>query len=83
MPEMNPMMIIQMLKNGGSPQQIVLSMLNAQVQNNPMLANLVNLAKNNKTTEIEQIARNLFKERGMDFDKEYNNFRNQVGLVRK
>ena len=52
----NPLYLIQMIKNGGNPQQLVLEMLGAQAQNNPMLANLIDLAKQNKTTEMEKIA---------------------------
>ena len=75
---MNPMYLIQMMKNGGNPQQLVLEMLGAQAQNNPVLANLIDLAKRNKTQEMEKIARNLFAEKGMDYDKEFNNFKQIV-----
>ena len=67
-----------MIKNGGNPQQLVLEMLGAQAQNNPMLANLIDLAKQNKTTEMEKIARNLFAEKGLDYDTEFNNFKQIV-----
>ena len=42
--------------------------------NNPMIANLVNLSKNGDKEQVEQIARNMCKERGIDFDKEFNAF---------
>ena len=74
----NPLYLIQMIKNGGNPQQLVLEMLGAQAQNNPMLANLIDLAKQNKTTEMEKIARNLFAEKGLDYDTEFNNFKQIV-----
>ena len=48
--------------------------------NNPIFSNLLALAKNNKGEEIENIARNLCKERGVDFDKEFNSFRQNLGL---
>lgn len=76
----NMMQIISLMKSGGNPQQMVLSMLEQQTENNPFAANLLQLAKGNKSGEIEQIARNLAKERGIDFDTEFNNFKKTLGL---
>lgn len=76
----NMMQIISLMKNGGNPQQMVLSMLEQQTENNPFAANLLHLAKGNKSGEIEQIARNLAKEKGIDFDTEFNNFKKTLGL---
>lgn len=80
MMQVNPMQLIQMIKSGKNPQQLMLSILEQRSQNNPMYQNLMMLAKNNRTSDIEQIARNLAKERGIDFDKEFNAFRRQFGL---
>jgi hypothetical protein len=38
------------------------------------------LAKNNRTKDIEQIARNMAKEKGIDFDKEFTAFKQRFGL---
>ena len=76
----NMMQIISLMKNGGNPQQMVLSILEQQTENNPFAANLLQLAKGNKSGEIEQIARNLAKEKGIDFDTEFNNFKKTLGL---
>lgn len=76
----NMMQIISLMKNGGNPQQMVLRMLEQQTENNPFAANLLQLAKGNKSGEIEQIARNLAKEKGIDFDTEFNNFKKTLGL---
>jgi hypothetical protein len=78
---MNGMMqLMQLLKGGGNPQMLAMNMLQSQSQNNPIANNLLNLAKNNQTTEIEQIARNVLKEQGRDFDKEFNDFKQMFGL---
>ena len=77
---MNPMQIMQLIQKGGNPQQFVMKLLETQSQNNPMAANLLNLAKQNKTSDIEQIARNMLKEQGKDYDKEFANFRRMFGL---
>ena len=76
---MNPFQMIQMLK-GGNPQSFVFQMLEQNAQNNPFFANILQLAKSNKTNEIEQIAINMCKEKGIDFNKEFNSFKNNLGL---
>ena len=76
---MNPMQIIQLIKQGQNPQQLVLMMLQQQAST-PLGANLLSLAQQGKTAEIEKIARNLCKEKGVDFDQEFNNFRKNIGL---
>lgn len=70
--------IIQMLQNGQNPQQVVMSIL--QKQQNPMAANLVSLAQQGKTKEIEQIARNIMASQGKNFDTEFQAFKSQLGL---
>lgn len=77
---MNPMEIIQMIRNGQNPQQITMSILESRLGNTPMGANLLALAKENKSAEIEQIVRNLMSQRGVDFDKEFTNFKKTLGL---
>ena len=77
---MNPMELIQMIRNGQNPQQLTLYMLENQMGNNPFGANLLDLAKQNKTAEIEQIARNIMSQRGLDYDKEFANFKKMLGL---
>lgn len=72
---MNPM---EMLKNfigkGLSPQQILNNMISNN--NNPVLSNLIQKAKQGDTKGVEDFARNFFKEQGRDFDKEYSQFKN-------
>lgn len=75
----NPMQLVQMIKQGQNPQQLMLSILEGNA-NSPLGANLLKLAKNGQTAEIEKIARNMCKERGVDFDTEFNKFRQNFGL---
>lgn len=75
---MNPMDFLSMVKSGQNPQQMMLNVL--QQGNNPMSQNLFNLAKQGNTAQIEQIARNLCAQRGMDFDREFNSFKQQLGI---
>lgn len=78
--QMNPMQIIQLIKGGQNPQQLVMQILQQQAQNNPMGANLLELVQNNKTADVEQIARNLAKSKGIDFDTEFNSFKQLLGI---
>lgn len=75
-----PIDIINMLKNGGNPQQIVLSMLPKEQISNPVIKNLVQLAQNNDVESLQQFARNMFKEKGLDFDQEFNSFKQRFGI---
>ena len=76
---MNPMEIIQKIRSGQNPQQIMISILEEGIAaNNPIAANLLDLAKNNRTAEIERVARNLCAERGIDFDKEFSTFKSNL-----
>ena len=75
----DPNRLIQMIKQGQNPQQLMLSILEGQA-GTPMGANLLNLARNGQTAEIEKIARNLCREGGVDFDQEFMNFRRMLGV---
>lgn len=77
---MNPMQIIAMIKNGQNPQQLVLSMLENQMGGTPMGNNLLQMARNGQSDDIEKFARNLFESRGLNFDKEFNSFKSQMGV---
>lgn len=70
---------MQMARNG-NPQQMVMNMLQQNAQGNPMFANILSLAQNGNTQEIENIVRNMARERGIDFDKEFNSFKQMFGL---
>ena len=78
--EVDPMKLVQMIKNGQNPQQLMISILEGQMANTPMGANLLKLAKNGDTKGIEQIARNLSKQQGIDFDTEFAAFRKMLGV---
>ena len=75
----DPRRLIWMIKQGQNPQQLMLSVLEGYA-GSPLGKNLLNLARNGQTSEIEKIARNLCKERGMDFDQEFMKFRQMFGI---
>ena len=77
----NPMQLVQKLRSGQiNPQQLAMNLLQQNMGNTPMGQNLMNLAKEGKTADIEQIARNLAKQQGIDFDKEFASFKQTLGL---
>ena len=77
----NPIMqFMQMVKSGSNPQTLMWNLLEQQAGKSPIGQNLIKLAKNNDTQGIEQIARNLCAQRGLDFDKEFAAFKQQLGL---
>lgn len=74
---MNPINLIQMMKCG-NPQQIVMQMMNnPQIANNPMAKNMIEMAKSGNLQGIEEMGRNIAKEKGIDFDKAFSYFKNQ------
>ena len=80
MSQLNPMQFIQMMKNGQNPQQLMMNFLEAEMKGTPMGENLLTLAKNNDSTGIEKIVRNIYAQRGLDFDKEFMAFQQLLGL---
>lgn len=77
----NPIQLIQMIKSGQNPQQLLMSILEqGPAASNPIYSNILSLAKNGKSNEIENIARNMAREKGIDYDKEFNAFKQMFGL---
>ena len=60
------------MTNGLTPKGIVKRMAG----NNPVFNNLISMADKGDTQGVETFARNVLKERGLDFDKEMANMRN-------
>lgn len=80
MMKLDPMKVIQLIRGGANPQQIMMKFLEDELQNTPLGVNLLDLAKNNRSAEIEQIARNIYQQRGLDYDTEFNAFKQMLGL---
>lgn len=59
-----------------NPMQIVSQMINSpQVRNNPMAGNVMKMIQSGDVKGIEQFGRNIAKERGLDFDQQFNEFK--------
>lgn len=72
----NPMQLIQLIKSGNNPQQLLMSIFQQQGNNNPILNNAMNLAQKGDVSALEMIARNIAQQRGLDYDQEFANFKN-------
>ena len=75
----NPNVLLQMIKQGQNPQQLMLKVLSGQA-NTPLKKNLLNLAEQGRTDEIEKIARNLYSQQGgKNFDQDLEAFKKTIG----
>jgi poly(3-hydroxyalkanoate) synthetase len=74
----NPMQLIQMMRSG-NPKQIAMQMVNSnpQIANNPMIKNMFSMAEKNDIQGITQLGKNMAKEKGIDFDKSFSDFKSQ------
>lgn len=68
----SPIDIFKSIGGKMDPQQLVMSMLTQNM--NPLLSNVIQMAKNGDSKGVEEFARNLCKGQGRDFDKEFNEF---------
>lgn len=69
--------LLQMLKRGGNPQQMLSTML--QNNSNPMAQNIIGMMNNNDSKGLEAVARNLCASRGINPDELLKNIQNQIG----
>lgn len=76
----NPDILIQMIRNGSNPQQLMMSILQNRLKGTPLGDNLISAAQQGRTEDIEKIVRNMFAARGLDYDKEFAAFRKKFGL---
>ena len=76
---MNPINIFQMMKAG--PQQFIQQMMgNNQIMSNPIIKNALGMAQSGNSKGIEQMARNLCKEKGIDPDDVMKHIRGSFGI---
>lgn len=64
------------MTKGLTPKGIVKNL----VGNNPIFNNLIEMAEKGNNADVETFARNMLKERGLDFDKEMANMKNVLNI---
>lgn len=70
----NPINIIKAMMGKMNPQTMVMNMV--KNNSNPMINNLVQMMEKGDEKGVENFARNICKEKGIDFDKDFTNFMN-------
>ena len=78
----NPMQLLQMIRSGQNPQQLMMNVLQQNDYNNPIIQNAMQLAQRGNISSLELISRNLAQQKGLDFDTQFNNFLNYLNLKR-
>lgn len=63
--------------NGGNLQELIMRTMMGN-NSNPMINRLIEMARTGNSKEIENFARNIMKEKGRDFDKEFSEFMSQI-----
>lgn len=76
---MNILQLVGMMK-GGNPQQVLMNFMQQNSGNNPILNNVMNMVQKGDQQGVEQLARNLMKEKGIDADQAVSQLRNQLGM---
>ena len=75
---MNPFQMLGAMKN---PQQFLQHIMgNNQMMQNPIIKNTVQMAQSGDAKGIEQLARNLCKEKGINADDMFNQIKNNFGM---
>lgn len=72
---MNIMQILPQLLMGGNPMQMMMGMFG----NNPMFQQAMNMANGKSPEQIQQVARNICSQKGIDYDSMQNMLESQFG----
>nr|DAT47381.1 MAG TPA: RelB antitoxin [Caudoviricetes sp.] len=70
------MNLMQMIQFGGNPKMILSQMMsNSQFSNNPIMKNTFDMMNRGDSKGLEQLARNLCKEKGINPEEVINQFK--------
>ena len=77
---MNPLSIIQMMKSG-NPQQFMQQIMgNSQIMSNPIIKNALGMVQSGNVKGVEELARNLCKEKGIQADDFVSQIKQNIGI---
>ena len=71
---MNPLNMIKGMMGNMNPKNMAMNMLKGNT--NPIFANLIDMANKGDSKGVEEFARNICKEKNIDFDKQFGEFMN-------
>lgn len=75
---MNPLQFMKAMRN---QQEFIQQMMNnSQIMQNPMAKNAIGMAQSGDTKGIEQMARNLCREKGINPDEMINQIKIRMGM---
>ena len=73
--------LLQLFSGIKNPQQFLQSMMNnSQVMRNPMAKNAIDMMQKGDAKGVEQMARNLCKEKGVNTDEIMQQIKNKFGM---
>jgi len=73
--------LLQLFSGIKNPQQFLQSMMNnSQVMGNPMAKNAIDMMQNGDVKGVEQMARNLCKEKGVNPDEMMQQMKQKFGM---
>lgn len=71
---MNPLNMIKGMMGINNPKDMAMKMLKNNT--NPIFSNLIDMANKGDSKGVEDFARNICKEKNIDFDKQFGEFMN-------
>ena len=71
---------MQMMRLGGNPQQALINMMKRQSGNNPVMNNAIQMMEKGDSAGVEQLARNLCKEKNLNPDDVLSQIKTQFGM---
>ena len=67
--------------NNTNPQAFIQHIMNnPMAMKNPMVQNVIGMMQKNDTKGLEEMARNLYKEKGLDIDETMQKIKSQFGM---
>lgn len=75
----NPMQLLQVLKNR-NPKQAIMDIMKKNNGNNPVWNNALSMAEKQDSKGLEQLAKNLCKSNGINFDQMVKQVKNSIGM---
>lgn len=67
--------------NNTNPQAFIQQIMNnPMAMKNPMVQNVIGMMQKNDTKGLEEMARNLYKEKGLDIDETMQKIKSQFGM---
>lgn len=71
---MNNLQIIAQLMKGRNPQEVAIQLIQNQKIDDPNINLLIKYAQSNQTDDFVNLAQELFKQRGLDLNQEFQSF---------